>query len=368
MVKKILFIIWSYTYGGGAEALLTSIVNHLNPEKYDISIIEYEHANYKVESVNDNIHILPPIEAIPTPDNQKKGYQVYHTPEILIEKYIKGDYDLYVSFNYQIPTFLLPYGTKNIAWIHTDVYDLESEETKREWRLQDEAFDKVRKIVAITDRTLQSLYDLFPRHREKCIKLYNGVDIENIKLKSREKINLEIRKPSIIFLGRMDANKNPERLLDIFSIIHQKRPDVHLYYVGDGERRDLLISRIHEFELEENVHLLGYQQNPFPILKQADVLGMFSNAEGFNLCMLEALVLGVPIVATDVGTAKLLTNNGKCGQITETNEESARAIIKFINADKDQTRMECQKFVQRFELKAYIERIEELFDSVIDEK
>ena len=76
MKKKILFIIWSYTYGGGAEALLTSIVNHLNPEKYDISIIEYEHADYKVEPVNENIHILPPIEAVETPDRQKKGYQV----------------------------------------------------------------------------------------------------------------------------------------------------------------------------------------------------------------------------------------------------------------------------------------------------
>lgn len=109
---KILFIIWSYTYGGGAESLLTMIVNHLNPEKYDISIIEYEHSNFKTEPVNHNIHILPPIEKVETVDHQKKGYQVYHTPEILIERYIKGDYDLYVSFNYQIPTFLLPAGAK----------------------------------------------------------------------------------------------------------------------------------------------------------------------------------------------------------------------------------------------------------------
>ena len=47
MKKKILFIIWSYTFGGGAESLLTSIVNHLNPEKYEISVIEYHHEGIK---------------------------------------------------------------------------------------------------------------------------------------------------------------------------------------------------------------------------------------------------------------------------------------------------------------------------------
>lgn len=368
MKKKVLFIIWSYTYGGGAEALLTSIVNHLNPEKYDISIIEYEHADYKVEPVNENIHILPPIEAVETPDRQKKGYQVYHTPEVLIEKYIKGDYDLYVSFNYQIPTFLLPCGTKNIAWIHTDVYDLGNEKVKREKELQDKAFDKARKIVAITDRTLQSLVDLFPRHKEKYVKLYNGIDIQRIELRSKEKIEWDIQRPAVIFLGRLDANKNPERLLDIFSIIHEKQPDAHLYYVGEGERKGLLSLRISELKLEEYVHLLGYQENPFPILKEADVLGLFSYAEGFNLCMLEALALGVPIVAPDIGTARLLTNNGKCGKIVDKNEDAANAMIGFMNADKREVSLECRNFVQRFALDTYIKKIEELFDSVIDEK
>ena len=179
--RKILFIIWSYTYGGGAESLLTMIVNHLNPEKYDISIIEYEHSDVKTEPVNDNIHILKPIEKVETPDCQKKGFQVYHTPEILIDRYIKGDYDLYVSFNYQIPTFLLPAETRNIAWIHGDVYDLASENAQRERKLQDTAFGKVEKIVAINDFTADSLIELFPNHRDKVVKIYNGIDINRVR-------------------------------------------------------------------------------------------------------------------------------------------------------------------------------------------
>lgn len=84
--------------------------------------------------------------------------------------------------------------------------------------------------------------------------------------------------------------------------------------------------------------------------------------------MLEALALGVPIVAPDIGTARLLTNNGKCGKIVDKNEDAANAMIGFMNADKREVSLECRNFVQRFALDTYIKKIEELFDSVIDEK
>lgn len=363
--KKVLFIIYSYTCGGGSEALLTMIANHLNPEKYDVSIIEYYHSDVKTEPVNENIHVLPPIERVETADHQKKGYQVYHTPEIMINKYIKGDYDLYVSFNYQIPTFLLPRGTKNIAWIHGDVYKLGGEDMAREWRLQDEAFDKVKKIVAISDRTYQSLYDLFPRHREKILKIYNGFDLESKRIASGRETDIELKKPSVVVVGRLDGIKNPERMMEVFSLVHPKRKDAHLYYIGEGERRELLNEMIQTYGLEESVHLLGWQGEPLPIVKQADVLAHFSLREGFGLGMAEAVALGVPIVAPDIGVAKALTNNGACGKIVDTNEEAADAILELFKADKEEMQRNCLESIRQFALEPYIARIEELFDSVI---
>jgi len=367
MKKKILFIIWSYTWGGGAEALLTMIVNHLNPEKYDISIIEYQHADYKVEKVNPNIHVLSPIERIETPDNQKKGYQVYHTPEILIEKYIKGDYDLYVSFNYQIPTFLLPVGTKNISWIHGDVYDLAGEEVRREWGLQDKAFDKVEKIVAISDNTYQSLYDLFPRHRDKIMKLYNGIDITLARSRAEEETEIRLEHPAILFSGRLDENKNPLRLLDIFKMVLEQLPNAHLYFMGAGKLKDIVEEKIEAMQLGDSVTLLGYQQNPFPIIQQADVTCMVSKSEGFSIGLLESVALGVPFASTKVGGAELLANEGKCGKVFDTDEEAAEAIIDLIHTDKRKIREECEESSSRFSLDEYIRRIEYLFDSVLDE-
>lgn len=365
MKKKILFIIWSYTYGGGAEALLTMIANNLNPQKYDISIIEYTHANIKVEKVNDNIHVLPPIEKVDTPEGTSKGYQVYHTPEILIDRYIKGDYDIYISFNYQIPTFLLPKGTKNIAWIHGDVYDLGVPETQREWRLQDEAFDKVRKIVAISDITMKSLEDLFPRHREKIVKIYNGIDIEKVRRDSMETSSVILQHPAIVYSGRLDENKNPERMLKVFSILYEKDMNMHLYYLGKGELENKIRKTAEILGIHDNVHLLGYHENPFPVIRQADIVCLFSKSEGFGLCLAEAIALGKPIVASDIGIAKFISQDGKCGRVIDTDEEAAEAILYYINADKREIERNCNKCVLQFEVKYYIQQIEELIDKVI---
>ena len=55
-MKKILFIIYTYSLGGGAEAILTNVVNHLNPSKYQIDILEYAQYGTKTEVINKNIH------------------------------------------------------------------------------------------------------------------------------------------------------------------------------------------------------------------------------------------------------------------------------------------------------------------------
>ncbi|MCI8571375.1 MAG: glycosyltransferase [Lachnospiraceae bacterium] len=368
MKKKILFIIWSYTYGGGAEALLTLIVNHLNPDKYDISIIEYEHADIKTEAVGGHVHILPPIEKVDVPEKTTKGYQVYHTPELLIQQYIEREYDLYVSFNYQIPTFLLPSGTKNISWIHGAVYDLGTEEAKREWTLQDQAFDKAVKIVAISDFTEKSLIDLFPRHKEKVIKIYNGIDVNSVRRKAQQDAVVKLCPKAIVSVARLDENKNPLRLLRIFKSVHDIVQDAQLYYIGEGKLRKELEKEITELKLEKAVHLLGYIANPYPVLGQASVFCLMSETEGFPISIMESLALNVPFISTNVGGSAELADHGRCGKIINTDREAVSAVLDMLEAGKDKMKAACQNSIERFAHGPYIKRIEALFDSVMEEK
>lgn len=368
MKKKILFIIWSYTFGGGAESLLTSIVNHLNPEKYEISVIEYHHEGIKKEATNKNIHVLPFIESKRKIKRRIQTLSLHYYPKILIKDYIDKGFDLYVAFNYLIPTFLLPPNTINIAWIHGDVYDLLDRKKVNYRKRQDKAFYNINRIIAISDNTEKSLIEVFPEHQRKINKIYNGVDIKKIKMKSIEKSTVQLKHPSILFIGRLENGKNPQRLLRVFKLLHERHVYAHLYFLGDGVQKKSIIDQSKIFGLSGFIHMLGYHQNPFPIIKQCDLVCLLSRSEGFSMCLLESVALGKPFVSTNIGGAWELSNEQKCGSIIETDEQAVDAISFWLKSDERKVFEECQKSIKRFELNHYISQIEDLFDSVINEK
>lgn len=364
-MKKIFFIINSYSWGGGAEALLTLIVNHLNPAKYEIGIMEIIHADVKKEPVNSNIRLYPYYTRADAPDRKTRMYYVYHEWDEVIREYIPQDYDLYVSFNYLKPSFLLPPGKKCIAWIHGDVYDLAAEEKTEERQLQNEAFYKADKIVTISDITTQSVRELFPEHKDKIRIIYNGIDIDKVREKALEQTEIKLKHPAVMAVGRLDENKNPLRMLRIFEKLHRRMPEVHLYYLGYGKLEKEVSEQSVRYGIEDNVHLLGYHDNPFPIMTQCDVVGMFSIAEGFPMALLEAVALDKTFVSSVIGGAGILANKGQCGRVVETDEEAVDAFSKLLQEDKKEQTRKCRESVSRFGLEKYILLIEKLFDETM---
>lgn len=367
-VKKILFIIWSHSFGGGAEALLTTIVNHLNPEKYRIGIIEICHAGVKDEPVNPGITIYDPVTFEGDAEYNKKILYICREPDRVIRKYIPPGYDLYVSFNYQLPSFLLPKGERCIAWIHTSVYDLAEEGMEAYRMLQDAAFEKAARIVSISDITTRSIRELFPGHSDKVVEIYNSADINAVRKRAEGFSGIRLEHPSIISVGRLDDRKNPMRMIEIFRRLSEKNHSVHLYFLGQGELESQAREKAGEYGLHENVHMLGYIENPFPILRQADVCCMASKAEGFPMSLLESIALHVPFASTEVGGAGILANGGKCGRIYSTDEEAVKHIFDLLNTPKELIAEECEKSISRFDLGTYIGKIENLFDEVLGEE
>ena len=365
MKKKILFIISSFSKGGGAESLLTTIVNNLNPGKYDIGIMEIEHADIKKEPVNDNIKIYPYYVRADDPERNLKMRDVYHEWDKVIAGYIPQDYDLYVSFNYLKPSFLLPPGKKNIAWIHSDVFNLAQENKAEEYELQKKAFEKADQIVSISDITTESLEMLFPECKDKMKVIYNGLDIQNVREKSKEITSVKLEHPAVLSIGRLDERKNPLRLLEIFVQVHKENPQVHLYYLGYGNLTEQVMNKVKKLQLSEYVHLLGYFDNPFPIMAQCDVIGMFSTSEGFPMALLEGVALDKPFVTSVIGGSRILANDQRCGKTVETDEEATKAIWDFIHKDYRVIKRECRASIGRFELSKYICQIEKLFDGIL---
>lgn len=367
MKKKILFIIWSFTYGGGAEKILANIVNNLDPNKYEIDIIEYWHTNIKTEIVNDNVNILPPIIDADNDSKIKKGlYKLLLEifPRFLRMKYIKKKYDVEISFNYLIPTFLLNKKCKSIAWIHGDIYDLK--ENKKNYFLQKRSFKYVDKIVAISDNTYNSIKKVYSCFADKVILLNNGYDIKEMISKSKSLEITEKEKNSLLFINRFDANKNPLFALNVVKELDNRGIDFKLYYIGKGELEQEIIDNIKELKLENKVKILGYKNNPYPYIKNCDIVLGCSKTEGFPTIFIEAIALGKPFVTTAVGGSIEISDNQKCGLIADSFEDYVNDVELLINDKK--MYMQFSKHginhVKKFSLKSQIDKIEKLIEEI----
>ena len=104
--------------------------------------------------------------------------------------------------------------------------------------------------------------------------------------------------------------------------------DHDLWIVGDGEERSLLEAYIHENHLEASAKLLGFRENPYNLMYAADILVCSSIFEGFSTFVTEGLILGKPIVTTDVSGMHELLGDSEYGLITANDDEAFYEGVK----------------------------------------
>lgn len=333
-MKKILFIIYTHSLGGGAEKILSNVVNGLAEKTtYEISILEYANYGIKKEKLHPNIRVLPPIVDMNNSTKIErivKYFLVHFSPWILRKFYIKDNYDVEISFNYQIPSFLTSSkkSVYNIQWNHGDIYDLKENPFKR--FLQTLSYKKANKIVAISKNTENSILDLFPQYAHKLHTIYNGTNVSLINKESDAHTNITLKNNSILFLGRLEPNKNPLKLIHYIEQLISEGEDINLYLLGTGIQENAVDEYINSKKLNEHIKLLGYISEPYPIIKQCNAICMLSESEGFPTVFTEGMALGKPFICTPVGGTKELSNNGKCGIIVNNYEDFKQAIKKIV--------------------------------------
>lgn len=369
MKKKLLFIIYTHSLGGGAERILTNVVNGLNPDKYDIDILEYAQYGIKEEPIRPHIRRRKPIVSMEKDNKYKRlwrNIQVYSYAGFLRKR--KEKYDLEISFNCLIPTFLLSKDVPSIAWFHGDIYSLKRLGYYR--MLQRKSLKNVNHIVAISQNTKQSIIDIYPEYSQKIQLIYNGFDVEAIREISNEPCEIEVKQPSIAYVGRLEEGKNPLALLDVLEKLNKNNKKIFLYYIGQGKMDTDILEKVEEYGLKDQVFMLGYQTNPYPIMRQCSAICMMSRAEGFPTVFAEGMALGVPFISTHVGGTDELSNRGKCGRIVNNVDECVEAIENYILNEEKYYHMkqECRKHIRTFDVATQIQKIEKLFDETIFEK
>ena len=113
-----------------------------------------------------------------------------------------------------------------------------------------------------------------------------------------------------VTLGRLSPEKGHAKLIRAFAELVKMHPTCKLTILGDGPLRDDLEFLIEELALTSNVFLAGLRINPFPALQRSDCFVFSSDYEGQGLVVLEALILGKPVISTDVVGPRSVLENG----------------------------------------------------------
>ena len=137
---------------------------------------------------------------------------------------------------------------------------------------------------------------------------YHGID-EVIDEVARRATVAELLPPApgvttFVTVGRLSPEKNHVRLIQAFDLVHQEDPNTRLVILGSGPSRERLEQVIEAHGLASAVTLAGHQPNPYVIVANSDCFVLSSDYEGQPMVLLEALILGRPIVTTSFGSVR----------------------------------------------------------------
>ncbi|MBS3741834.1 MAG: glycosyltransferase family 4 protein [Candidatus Cloacimonetes bacterium] len=173
--------------------------------------------------------------------------------------------------------------------------------------------------------------------KDKIFRIYNGVSSEIFSLAEVKELKRRYKIPLtnivIGYTGKFSRVKNIPALLDVFSDL-KNNFKIHLILAGDGPEKDIIINKIKELGIEEEVSLLGFVTNPKKISAMYDIGILFSDIEGFSNSVVEYMSTATPVICTKVGGQKEIIKDGENGfLITARDKERLYEKLRLLIID-----------------------------------
>jgi len=183
----------------------------------------------------------------------------------------------------------------------------------------------LRTAIALSAQTVAVSQDLANHlsqdlwiERSRIVTISNGVQaVQPERITLRHELRLPADDRLLVSIGNLYPVKGHQYLVDALALLATRYPTLHLAIGGRGPLADALSARARSHGLAHRVHLLGLRSDVSAILAAADVFALPSLSEGLPLALLEAMIAGCPIVATDVGDVRVALAHGEAGMLVE---------------------------------------------------
>lgn len=210
------------------------------------------------------------------------------------------------------------------------------------------------KMLGCSGLALEYLYGKNCDKNEKCLVAYNGIDFSDFKYSGSMNNN-------IIAVGAIRDVKNPFFMVEVIRELHKIRNDFNFLWVGDGPLKQEVERRISEYQLENNISMLGIRNDVNKILSECSVFLMPSFFEGLSIALIEAQASNLTCIVSDKITKE--ADCGKCEflSIEKGAEYWANVIDDYLSERKHKELN--KELINRFDDKKTIKILESIYIS-----
>lgn len=230
-------------------------------------------------------------------------------------------------------------------------------------------------IVCVSKRLQQELAERSPLPSHKLKLIYNGVDPEVFSGAPANGLKEELGLPQeatiVVSLGNIRPAKGYEYLVEAAITMAVADPKVHFVVVGHQKEKlfQKLKDQVAQAPVKPNIHWLGFRQDVADILRQGDIFLLPSVSEGFSISTVEAMMTGVPVIATRSGGPEEIIDDGVSGLLVPVKDAGAivDAIQKMMDQStrKDLTDEARRTAKERFSLQSMLTRYKDVYSQLL---
>lgn len=348
-MQKIVFVIESLQVGGAEKSLITLLQN-LNYEKFEITLILFTKEGLFFNQVPTEVKIdlkisksFSLIDRVRFKILRIKKQSKFHNSQIFwpIAKTKwpedTNQYDIAVAYNQGFSTYYVAdciIANKKLAWLNTN-YHKAGYNIKFDFSFYKNFYS----LVAVSKEAKYSIAkELDKINKNLPITVIKDIsDKESIAQLSKEKMEVSFsnNKINIVTVARLDKPKGLHLAITSSKILIDKGYEINWYVVGDGSEHHKLHQLIKQNQLENSFFLIGAKINPYPYMENCDIYVQTSLFEGLCLTAIEASYLNKPIVATNFDTIYSIIEDEVTGLVAEMNQESIAGQIERLIVDKE---------------------------------
>jgi glycosyltransferase involved in cell wall biosynthesis len=297
--KKVLFLVPSFVAGvGGAERVVTILLRHLDHSRFECHLALVGEGRAFLEDIPHEVTVhhlgvsrirycVPAIVKLSRqvkPDTILSTVIFLNAMLMLARPFLSGRPRILLR-EASLPSAFLAQVARNpriLKWMYRWLYP------------------KADQIICLCDAAINDMVEHLGIGRDKLVRIYNPVDVEMVRrLAEAVESPYSSPGPHVMAMGRLQREKAYDVLLQAFSSVLKALPNARLTILGEGPLEAQLKKQAVDLGVDHAVAFPGFQKNPWPYVKHADLFVLSSRFEGLPNALLEVLALGVPVVATD---------------------------------------------------------------------